>query len=352
MTMVAVPYLLLVTFYTPRLSDLTAQHLTALRDAPFNGVASAVVTAYNTDPVPDISAFGEALNLCKQARVKVWPWVFMNRMIARHPEGRSHVGTRQAPEYFKRIKAMDLDNAAGARADFLRIWRLALRLARRLDAPGIVADFEAYNNYRAYSPVWVAEQRGETVDKVIQQLRQLGADLADIVAEEYPKAVIWQLFFDPYSTPYTAPDGRKVTRTCNYVNLGILDRAVEKGIPLTLIDGAETAVGYYQPSLERLKGRIDAHQAKARPFLDKYGERLQLAGTIAPYADCRRLDGWIRRAAGDNPPWKTAADFVPLFKELFARYRWMWIYAASAARFNPYDATAAGPIYEALRQAL
>ena len=343
-------YLLLVSFANPHLAKWTAEQLSVFRNSPFDGVASAIESAYFTGSVPDISQFEQAIQLCKRAQVCVWPWVFLNRMIAVDPAGRSHSGG-SGKEYFRRIKAMDLDDEVGARSDFIKLWRLALRLARQLDAPGIVADFEAYNNYLAYDPRWLAQRRGESVDEVIRKLRELGAELADVVAEEYPDAIIWQLFFDPYNKPYKTPDGRSFTRSVNYINLGLLDRAKELGIRPVLIDGAEVALGYYQPSLEALRSSIARHKERTKPFLSKYEGLLELGATIAPYADYRLITGWIKKRSGDNPPWKKASDFKPLFRELLSSYRYVWIYAAGAAKFYPYNPTVAEPIFRALSQA-
>ncbi|MBC7287647.1 MAG: hypothetical protein H5T86_06290, partial [Armatimonadetes bacterium] len=270
-------YLLLVTFMAPNLARLTDGDLSVLDASPFAGVAVPVVSAYDTSPVPPAEDFRATVAMCRKHRIQVWPWVFLNRMIGRHAEGRS-LHKDEPAEYFLRIPVLDLSNETGARKDFLDIWRLALRLARDLGAPGIVADFEAYNNYSAYDPRWTAEKRQESPEEVIDKLRGLGADLADIVADEYPGAAIWQLFFDPYYSPYRTPDGQLLTRTTNYVNLGMLDRAVDREIAVTVIDGGETALGYYSPTLERLEAKIRSRDEAARPFLEKYGSRMALAG--------------------------------------------------------------------------
>ena len=344
-------YLMLVTFITPGLDKLGADHLKLLDASPFAGVAVKLMSAYDVGSVPNFQHFQAAIRLCRDHRIDVWPWVFLNRMIGRHPQGRFHSGA-PTPEYFRRINVMDLDNETSARDDFLKIWRLALRIARELGAPGIVADFEAYNNYYAYDPRWVAEKRGETVEQVIEKLRRLGAELADIVAEEYPGATIVQLFFDPYATPYKGPDGQPLTRTCNYINLGLLDRAVERNIDLVVVDGGETSVGYYNPSVERLRQKIAAREQQARKLLEKYHNRLVLGGTIAPYADARKITGWLKRAAGLNPPLKTAEDFVPLLRELFSAYRLVWIYGAGSSATDPFKPETIAPVYKAIERAL
>jgi hypothetical protein len=48
----------------------------------------------------------------------------------------------------------------------------------------------------------------------------------------------------------------------------------------------------------------------------------------------------------------TADDFVPLFRALFQQYRYVWIYAAKVAPYEPYDSVSASPYNRALRAAL
>ena len=125
-------------------------------------------------------------------------------------------------------------------------------------------------------------------------------------------------------------------RSVAYIVEGLLDRSVERDIPLTVVDGGEIAVGYYNPSPEALRKRILRRAEVVRPLLEKYRGRYVLAGTIAPYADASKITGWLERRAGDNQPYKTLADFEPLFRILFSTYRFVWIYAASAAKFFPF----------------
>lgn len=97
-------------------------------------------------------------------------------------------------EYFRKIKGMDLGNTTGGRADFLKLWRYALRAAKEWNPPGIMLDPEAYNDYRTYDVRFLSRIRGEGIAEVIGACKELGADMAKVVAEEYPTCVIWSLF--------------------------------------------------------------------------------------------------------------------------------------------------------------
>ena len=45
-------------------------------------------------------------------------------------------------------------------------------------------------------------------------------------------------------------------------------------------------------------------------------------------------------------------DFAPLVDELLANYAWVWIYAASAVGYDPYDPEVAKPYNRMLAAAL
>ncbi len=49
---------------------------------------------------------------------------------------------------------------------------------------------------------------------------------------------------------------------------------------------------------------------------------------------------------------KTIEDFGPLFKKLFGAYRYVWIYAAGAADFDPYNGAIASIYHKVLADAL
>ena len=322
------PYLMLVTFSAPRIRSWTPETLNTLNASPFAGAASIVVGGYDTGPVPGASEFDAAVAAIKQgAKRDVWPWVFTNRFMGRG-SGHSHTSAgKTAPEYFKRIKGWDLSNRAGAQGDFLKIWKLALVLAKKLGAPGIVLDLEAYNNYESYNLAKLAESEGLTEDAAAQKLRGLGRRMASVVAEEYPSAIIWSLFLQLGET-----------MSVRHLTEGLLDEAKEKQIPLKLVEGGETTVGYYNPSINALRQRIRSRSEDMRPWMAKYPDHLRLGGTISPYHDPKKLQSWIkRRSEAGGHVYQSAREFRPLFEELSASCEYLWIYAASASGYGPFS---------------
>ena len=348
------PYLLLVTFYTPPLTGLDATHLQAIAASPYQGVASPLTSAYEVAPVPTNGELAAVAGLVRQQLPDkhVWPWVFLNRIIGRaaHAEGHAHSGAPEH-EYFTSIKGMDLWDETGALSDWLAIWRLALRLSDDLGAPGILVDLEAYNDYRAYDPVYLAERTGKPVEEVIARLKEIGADMAAAIEEEREGTVIWTLF-SGLDRPRYGPGNSTYFRSVGYLLLGMLEAAQEKSLPLTIVSGGEVGLGYYNDSLERLQAKISARQEQFGELLEEMAGRLQLGGTIALWHDPSLLTGWAARVAGDDPPFRSVDDFAPLVDELLASYRWVWIYAASAVGYDPYDAQVAAPYNRVLQEAL
>ncbi len=336
-------YLSLITFYTPQLISVDEDALAKLRvlnDSAYAGVAVPLFGSYNTDPIPDLEDLAPQLDAVDEALdIDAWPWVSLNRMIGASDNGQGHAGAHAKDiEYFKRINMLDLSNEAGARADFLKMFRIAAQVAKRWGSPGLVIDHEAYNNYRAYNVAYVADKRGETVDEVIAGCEALGRDMARIIEEEYPACIVWTLFsrFDR-TTPVAGRD-TPVYPTPGYMSKGFLDYSKERGLPCKYLCGGEVSVGYYNRDREALRLKIAARDANLEGPLSQWPEHFFLAGTISPYHDHTILTSWIATRAGDDPALKTIEDFQPMFETLFDAYDWVWIYASSAGRTVPYNA--------------
>ena len=348
-------YLSLITFYTPYVTVGTAETMAVINDTPYAGVAPALAGAYATDPVPEYETYAKQVAMLKATcKYDIWPWVFANRIIARMPDGPSHASSHaKNPEYFDRIKCLDLDDAAGACSDMLKFWRHAVRMAKELGSPGIVIDLEAYNNYRAYGVPYVAEKRGETNGQVARQCEAIGEDLAKIVEQEYPECIIWTLFSRLKPTNVQADDYEgPIYPVPGHITIGFLRYCKEHNVPAKYLCGGEVEVGYYNRNVEALKKKIRARDANYRKPLEEFPDHFFLAGTISPYHDHQMLTSWIKKRAGDDPELKTIEDFEPMFKTLFDAYDWVWIYASSAAKTVPYNPENAKMYGEVLGAAL
>ena len=349
-------YLSLITFYTPHLAKQTPEGLQVLNDSAYAGVAIPLLGGYNTEPVPTFDALKPQIELVREnLKIDPWPWVFSNRIIGKPPDSQSHPSTAGSrPEYFARIKTLDLDNAAGARKDMMDEWRLAVRIAKAWRSPGIVIDLEAYNDYRAYEVKYVAEQRGETPAQVIAACEQIGADLAKIIEEEYPQCLVWSLFSRVDKDVQVRLPGYEgpVYPTPGHITLGFLKYCKAHKVPAKYLCGGETTVGYYNRNVAALKEKIRRRDEGLAGIFEQYPDHFFLAGTISPYHDHQILTDWIKKAAGDDPELKTIADFEPMFRTLFDAYDWVWIYASSAGKTEPYKPENGTMYSAALRRAL
>jgi hypothetical protein len=353
------PYLCLITFYTPHIMAATAEQMAVINDTPYDGVAMPIAGAYDTQPVPDYETYGDQIAMLRRTcRYRIWPWVFVNRFIGCSAESRRHTSqSSEPPEYFRRIKSLDLDDAAGARSDMMKIWQHAVRMARDLGSPGIVLDLEAYNDYRTYDVAHVAEERGETVAQVARACEEVGADLARIVQQEYPQCVVWSLFSRLQPTDIKAQDYEgPIYPVPGHITHGFLAYCQRNRVPAKYLCGGEVELGYYNRNVSALKDRIRARDAAFEAPLRQFPDHFFLAGTISPYHDYKILTGWLKKAAGEDPELKNIHDFLPMFKALFDAYDWVWIYASTAGQTAPYDPETSklysGVLDEALKQAM
>ncbi len=335
-------YLSLISFYNPTLFDATAEGLAVLNDSAYEAVAIRFWGGYDTDPVPAYDKLKPDLERVRESvDIDIWPWVFSNRIVGRAEDatGHSTIAEDWAPEYFERIRTLDIDDEAGALSDLLTQWRHAVRAAREWGSPGIVLDLETYNNYKAYQIAYVAERRGESARRVIAKCESIGADLARICEEEYPECIVWSLFSHLERGVHLPGVKTSVYSTAGHITLGFLKYADKHGVPCKYLCGGEVTPGYYNPNVEQLKKRIADRDATMAELLGRFPDHFRLAGTISPYHDHAILTWWIKDQAGDDPQLKTIEDFQPMFRTLFDAYDWVWIYASSAADTQPYNPT-------------
>ncbi|MBU0610836.1 MAG: hypothetical protein KKI08_23355 [Armatimonadetes bacterium] len=347
-------YLSLITFYTPNIMDATAEKLAVLNDSAYAGVAIPIFPGYNADPIPEYESFVPQMKMVRETlKIDPWPWVFGNRLIGRPPDARGHSsGPKTDAEYFKAINIMALDDQTPARDDYLKQFRLAVRMAREWKSPGIVLDLEAYHNYQAYDVAYVAEKRGETVAQVIRGCEKIGEDMARICEAEYPECIVWSLFSHMLNPRHVSGYDGLVYYTPSHIILGFLEYCKQHKLPTKYLCGGEDSPGYYNKNMAALQDRIAARYGLMAPVMERYPDHYFMAGTISPYHDHKILTSWIQNNAGDDPELKTIQDFQPMFRTLFEAYDWLWIYAASASRTEPYKPENSALYSGVLRQAL
>lgn len=337
-----IPYLLLVSFYTGQINKLDIEKIDVINKSPYAGVAVPLVGVYDTDKYKKEN-FEKSINVLKDKSKKhIWPWIFFNRFIG-YEEGESshdpHV--LAGIQYFHNIKGMDIYNEVGALDDFYEIWRIALKAAKELGSPGILIDHEAYNDYKNYDLSHISKQLGKSEKEVKSRLKLIGAELVNITEKEYPKAILWFLSTDfGFSENYINPSIEDGYRTITYIILGMLQRARELKSELKFVEGGEISLGllgYCYLSLEDLEETTRKRKEQYKAMLATY-PNFYLGGTIAPWDDIHSKKDWMTKGKCGKSKLSNIKDFKPLYQHLFSCYQYVWIYAAKAANYNPYDA--------------
>lgn len=293
--------------------------------SPYDGLAVAFLHAYDTSEVPSVASIDAQIKEWRRfTRKDIWPWVYINRMIAMSPEERNpHSDT----PYFQKISGIDLDDTQGAQSDFLRIWQNSLAAARDSKMPGVVCDLEFYNYYREYDIGELARQTRRTPAEAAESLEEIGARMADTAAQQYPDATLWFLFTGFTHPGYKTHDGVPYYPSPTYVAMGLLDEIAKKGLHLKVLTGGEGSLGYCHDTLEDFRSAITKREANLRTTLERYSGMLEMAGTMTLWSDL---------AANHVCKTATAAsveDLQPYLELLFRSYRYSWIWGSADGNY-------------------
>jgi len=340
-------YLMLVN--TARANQMDAPKMAQFDRSPYDGLAVSFVDAYDTSPVPSSSQMEAEIASWKNSTAKnIWPWVYLNRMIgADDSQGNRYISV----PYFQRFQGLDLDDKAGAQSDFLEDWRNALRLAKETGVPGIVCDLEFYNNYKAYDLADLARMTSMPQRDVLDELRQLGARLADISGAEYPGASIWFLFTGFTRPEYRVIEGRPYYLAATYIVEGLLDQIQRHHLPLRVLSGGEVGLGYCHNSVDDLRQAIEKRAGAFAPILQKYNGILELAGTMTLWSDPSAKKNWVAQGACGTSSAATVEDLIPYMELLFSSYRYNWIYGSPNGGYLAFQSASAPRFDAAITQA-
>lgn len=317
-------YLMLVN--TARSSQMDAQKLAQFDRSSYDAVAVSFEDAYDASPVLSVKSMEAQIATWKKYTTKdIWPWVYLNRMIGGHDPETSEYA--KVP-YFQRIHGVDVDDQAGARADFLQIWRNALHVAKDTGVAGIVCDPEFYNNYKAYDLGELSRLTGRPPSELVKRLKLVGARMADAAAAEYPGATLWFLFTGFTRPDYRVVDGKPTYLAATYIVEGLLDQVRLRHLPLRVVTGGEVGLGYCHVSLADLGQAIQKRATVLAPLLQEYHGILELAGTITLWSDRSAKRTWVAQGACGAASSDTVEDLEPYMELLFRTYRYNWIYGS------------------------
>jgi len=320
--------------------DFDQDKIQAINASIYDGVAVPMIGAYNSDKLVATDFSVPTKRILKNSRKHVWPWVFLNRIIGYEEHQPSHSPLADQP-YFRNIQGMAIDEGSQPLKDFHTIWSMALSSAKEMGAPGIVVDIETYNNYRSNRLAYVMSKTNMGKTHLIARLKQIGAHLYDIVDTVYPEAVIWFLYTGIGSPLQGKVSIKKEYRPGSYIVFGFLEQSNRKKSSMILVSGGEKSLGYCNKNLRDLKARI-THRNQIFEYLLAQFPQLKLGGTIAPWHDKSIRKKWMLEYEHcSNSTLNTAESFRPLLERLIASYSYVWVYAAGAAGYNPYDKTIA-----------
>jgi hypothetical protein len=340
-------YLMLVN--TAIASQMDAPKLAQFDRSPYDGLAVSLADAYDTSPVFFLAPMEAQIARWKNSTAKdIWPWVYLNRMIgANDAEGNKY----SMVPYFQRFQGLDLDGKAGARNDFLENWRNALRLAKETGVPGIVCDLEFYNNYKAYDLAELSRMSSMPQEDLLIALRQLGAQMADIGATEYPGATLWFLFTGFTRPDYRVIDGKPYFFAATYIVDGLLDQIRRNHLPVRVLSGGEVGLGYCHSSVEDLRQAIEKRAAAFAPLLQKYNGILELSGTMTLWSDRSAKKTWVAQGACGTSSAATVEDLIPYMELLFRSYRYNWLYGSPNGGYFAFRAASSPRFDAAIAQA-
>ncbi len=336
-------YLMLVN--TAISSMMTPEKFTAFDKSPYNGIAVAFWNAYDTSLVIPVASMDAQIAGWKKNTTKdIWPWVYINRMVARSDaENNSH----SDDPYFRRLHGADLDGKAGAQADFLQNWQNSLRAARDTGAPGVVFDPEFYNYYKEYELGELARQTGKKPQETEDLLRHLGARMADIAADQYPEATLWVMATFFTRPRHTVIDGQTYYPTPAYIAEGLLDEIQKNHLHLKVLSGGEVSLGYCHPSVGTFRDAIEDRAPFFAPLLRKYQGILELGGTMTMWRDASsRTD-----LKNEDCAAQTVEDLEPYVELLLRSYRYNWIWASYGAGYNAFGVESASRFNAVIRKA-
>lgn len=328
------PYLLLVSYQTPKFADLGEVEIDALDKSPYDGNAVRLNEPVDLE-VPSLAAFNERIDFINNnAEKRFWPWVFVNRIVV---PAKADADKRTA-EYYRKVNTIELNEIGVPLEDFLGTFRVALKIAKETNSPGIVLDLEFFNNYDCYSISYVSTRKKIPPADVIAMLTGIGGRLSAIMAEEYQDAVVWFL-----TTGLSVPDfeaasgGQFYYIAPAYIVLGMVEGAKKRGLWAKFVDGDKTSIGLHSKDLMDLETKINRREKAVAKVMGKYNDILLPGAVVAPWHDLGLLKGWIKQGVGEKTFYNNISDFSSTFDCLLSSYPYVWIYASSDAGYNPYN---------------
>ncbi|KKR03973.1 MAG: hypothetical protein UT30_C0015G0009 [Candidatus Uhrbacteria bacterium GW2011_GWF2_39_13] len=320
------PYLCLFSFASQKYfnaKDINRWIASANR-MPYDGISVSFADGYASNLTKWEKIFPILEELKSDCKKDLWFTCFYNHFIERNVTA-AHPCNKNIIPSFSKIIGMDLDNETGNLERFFKEFKICLQAAKYLKSPGICIDNETYNNYGMESLEAIATRRKESVEKTRGKLLKIGYGMGEIVKEIYPDALIWVLFIEK-------------GRSSAIITEGLLEYLKLHSLKAKVIEGGELSIGYVNASPEDLKTKFIQRALKGyADWLHLFPSNLILGATIAPADTPESRTGWIKGSYASLPDIKKVEDLEKHFETIFGNYPFVWIYAASAADFDPFD---------------
>lgn len=328
-----IPYLLLVSFFTPSIRDIDAEKVKSITESPYNGFAVPLVRNVDSGNYDLNLYIQDAQRVSTLTKKHIWPWIFFNRFIGSERDGHIDNGNK----YFFDINGMDIYNTHGDLHEFYHLYEIALNISKAMGSPGIVVDPETYNNYKSLQVSYLVNKLHRSDEEIIARLREVGAKLADITHNVYPDATLWFLFtgLDRKQRSFN-PFVKSQESTITLIIRGLLERARQKEMRIKVVSGGEQSLGYCFKSVDDVRETISRRRKDFASIQREY-KILALGGTVAPWHDISLKRGYFKKNKCADSKFNELTDFDPVVEELFNSYEYVWIYAAISLGYNPYD---------------
>jgi hypothetical protein len=323
---VRLPYLLLIPSYPYMRSSATLmtiqQALNKMAENPYQGIA---YVAWATGQSHSATGFLDKMLTLDCKGKHLWPYCMFCEAI-------------------DPTTGLDIDGSSGLLSYWYVQFTEALKVARTLNAPGIMIDFEQYTKPELHDMTDVIEDSGLSEAVCISLLRGIGSHMMDLVQEHYPDCIIWPYFNKLVDGPW-----HYFPSFDTYVGLGFLDRAVELGSGAKWVIGLGEWVGEFNRNMTEVESAINAAVAAHQTYLSQYPNNLRLSFEFAPYNGVSNTTGIVNTWLNSDLPsveFTNVSLMAPMLSMMLDNVSYVWVWADSYCGYDPSNPTTSLPFNE------
>ncbi len=228
---------------------------------------------------------------------------------------------------------LDLFDREGRLSYWLAQWRESLRIARLLGAPGVIFDGETYTDVYLMYLSYVVTANGISETALKTRLQEIGAQMCDIIDEEFPDAWIVDLL---------GGHAGWENSTCGFwLVKGVLDRAKARGSQFRWY-AAGHGISYYQSDVAEFETEIAEGFTRNASYLAQW-PNLRCSAPIMLYDGINNTAGWIRDHLAMKEPleFQSVYDFAPVLALYEANFDICWFYREPSTGYSDIPAVVA-----------